>query len=145
MLLLMTLVASQNICLIPPCDEGVVALSDVLHEALLELVLLRLVHALDEANTYDVHVLDLKPSPPPQFIVAWGTLTYVHSGRRMCISRSLSPLHAHRPVGFPDAVAEVDGGRRLLAHEDRVVALQAAVLRRGRDGQSHAHEQRHQL
>ena len=50
----------------PPCDEGVVALSDVLHEALLELVLLRLVHALDEANTYDVHLLDLKLSRPPQ-------------------------------------------------------------------------------
>ena len=28
------------------CDEGVVALRDVLHEALLELVVLRLVHAL---------------------------------------------------------------------------------------------------
>ena len=63
----------------------------------------------------------------------------------MCIAWSLSSLHAHRPVGFPDAVAEVDGGRRLLAHEDRVVALQAAVLRRGRDGQSHAHEQRRNL
>ena len=63
----------------------------------------------------------------------------------MCIARSLSPFHAHSPVGLPDAVAEVDGGGRLLAHEDRVVALQAAVLRRRRDGHRHAHEQRHEL
>ena len=54
MLLIMTLVASENICLNPPCDEGVVALRDVLHEALLELVLLRLVNTLDKAITYDV-------------------------------------------------------------------------------------------
>ena len=66
---------------------------------------------------------------PSQDLLGFGELKY--SGRRMCIALSLSPLHAHRPVGFPDAVAEVDGGRRLLAHEDRVVALQAAVLRRG--------------
>ena len=57
-----------------PCNVGVVALRDVLHEALLELVLLRLVHALDEANTYDVHTQDLNLKHPPSMIT-WGTQT----------------------------------------------------------------------
>ena len=37
----------SDLCnILPPCDVGVVALGDVLHEALLEMVLLRLVHSL---------------------------------------------------------------------------------------------------